>query len=80
MPITRLLDEGFAVTAWYMNPNIHPLSEYLRRRDAAGECAERLGIPIPVSYTHLPRMMTMHTSTWPAFSVCWANLMKPQPM
>ncbi len=46
MPITRLLDEGFAVTAWYMNPNIHPLSEYLRRRDAAGECAERLGIPI----------------------------------
>ncbi|MDY0258900.1 MAG: epoxyqueuosine reductase QueH [Desulfovibrio sp.] len=46
MPITRLLDEGFAVTAWYMNPNIHPLSEYLRRRDAAGECAERMGIPI----------------------------------
>lgn len=46
MPITRLLDEGFAVTAWYMNPNIHPLSEYLRRRDAAGECAERLGVPI----------------------------------
>ena len=46
MPITRLLDEGFAVTAWYMNPNIHPLSEYLRRRDTAGECADRLGIPI----------------------------------
>lgn len=46
MPITRLLDEGFAVTAWYMNPNIHPLSEYLRRREAASECAERLGIPI----------------------------------
>lgn len=46
MPITRLLDEGFAVTAWYMNPNIQPLAEYLRRRDAAAECAQRLGIPI----------------------------------
>ncbi len=46
MPITRLLDEGFAVTAWYMNPNIQPLSEYLRRKDAAAECAQHLGIPI----------------------------------
>lgn len=46
MPITRLLAEGFAVTAWYMNPNIHPLAEYLRRREAAGQCAALLGVPI----------------------------------
>lgn len=46
MPITRLLDEGFAVTAWFMNPNIQPLAEYLRRREAAGQCAEQLGVPI----------------------------------
>ena len=46
MPITRLMDEGFAVTAWFMNPNIQPLAEYLRRREAAGQCAERLGVPI----------------------------------
>lgn len=46
MPITRLLDEGFVVTAWFMNPNIQPLAEYLRRREAAGQCAERLGVPI----------------------------------
>ena len=46
MPITRLLDKGFAVTAWFMNPNIQPLAEYLRRREAAGQCAERLGVPI----------------------------------
>ena len=46
MPITRLLDEGFAVTAWFMNPNIQPLAEYLRRREAAGQCAERMGVPI----------------------------------
>ena len=46
MPITRLLDEGFAVTAWFMNPNIQPLAEYLRRREAAAQCADRLGVPI----------------------------------
>lgn len=46
MPVRRLLDEGFAVTAWFMNPNIQPLSEYFRRREAAGQCAERLGIDI----------------------------------
>lgn len=46
MPILRLQEEGFALTAWYMNPNIHPLAEYLRRREAAGQCAAALGIPI----------------------------------
>lgn len=46
MPVRRLQDAGYAVTAWFMNPNIQPLSEYFRRREAAGECAERLGIPI----------------------------------
>lgn len=43
MPALRLQDEGYDVILWYMNPNIHPLSEYLRRREAIGECAERLG-------------------------------------
>ena len=34
MPITRLQDEGYVVTAWFMNPNVQPLAEYLRRREA----------------------------------------------
>lgn len=46
MPVSRLLDQGFAVTAWFMNPNIQPLAEYLRRREAAGQCAARLGVDI----------------------------------
>ena len=46
MPILRLQDAGYTVTAWFMNPNIHPLEEYLRRREAAGDCARQLGIPI----------------------------------
>ena len=46
MPLTRLLDAGYAITAWFMNPNIQPLAEYLRRREAAGICAYHFGIPI----------------------------------
>lgn len=46
MPILRLRAEGYEITAWFMNPNIHPLAEYLRRREAAEICAARLGIEI----------------------------------
>lgn len=46
MPTLRLLDDGYAVTLWFMNPNIQPLSEYFRRREAAIECAARLGVEI----------------------------------
>ncbi|NJB68632.1 hypothetical protein GGQ74_002305 [Desulfobaculum xiamenense] len=47
-PVKSLQDAGFEVTGFYHNPNIHPLSEYLRRRDGAIEVAERLGIRIIV--------------------------------
>ena len=46
MPVLRLRDAGYAVTLWYMNPNIHPLTEYLRRREAVAECAARLGVDV----------------------------------
>ncbi len=45
-PVEALLDLGHAVTGFFFNPNIHPLSEYLRRREAAREAALRLGIPM----------------------------------
>ena len=46
MPIVRLLDEGFSVTALFMNPNIQPLTEYQRRRDAALKAAALLHVDI----------------------------------
>lgn len=46
MPVQRLRHEGFAVLGWFMNPNIQPLAEYLRRREAAGECAARLDLEL----------------------------------
>lgn len=46
VPIRMLQDEGFEVTGFFWNPNIHPLQEYVRRRNAAAEAGEKLGIRI----------------------------------
>jgi predicted adenine nucleotide alpha hydrolase (AANH) superfamily ATPase len=46
MPVRLLRDEGFAVTGVFYNPNIHPLREYLLRRAALLEAADRLDLPL----------------------------------
>jgi predicted adenine nucleotide alpha hydrolase (AANH) superfamily ATPase len=43
---TALTEEGRAFRGFYYNPNIHPLMEYLRRRDALAEVGRRLGADI----------------------------------
>lgn len=45
-PLRELLNEGHEVAAWFYNPNIHPLAEYLRRRDGAKQVAAAHGIDI----------------------------------
>jgi predicted adenine nucleotide alpha hydrolase (AANH) superfamily ATPase len=46
MPVRMLRAEGFAVTGVFYNPNIHPLREYLLRRAALLEAADRLELPL----------------------------------
>ena len=46
MPVQRLRQESFLVTGFFFNPNIHPLQEYLRRREAAVLAAQRLHLPV----------------------------------
>lgn len=46
MPSLRLQDEGYKLILCFINPNIQPLSEYLRRREALLECADRLGAEV----------------------------------
>lgn len=46
--LTTLRDQGFAVTGLFYNPNIHPLTEYAKRRDGCLEVAERLGVTVIV--------------------------------
>ena len=46
MPLRLLLDEGHEVTGYFDNPNIHPLTEYLRRREGAIQVAAAAGIAL----------------------------------
>ncbi|MDY7002279.1 MAG: epoxyqueuosine reductase QueH, partial [Thermodesulfobacteriota bacterium] len=45
-PVRTLRDQGFEVTGLFYNPNIHPLMEYVRRRDALREVADKLDLPV----------------------------------
>ena len=46
MPVVHLRREGFEVTAFFFNPNIHPEEEYELRRASALLAAEKLDYPI----------------------------------
>ncbi len=46
-PISQLLGSKFSkITGFYYNPNIHPPSEYKRRRDALRDAGQRLGLEV----------------------------------
>lgn len=42
-PLSRLGEEGMDVTGYYYNPNIHPYTEWLRRKEALEEYAGEQG-------------------------------------
>lgn len=46
--LTTLIEQGYDVTGLFYNPNIHPLTEYVKRRDGCLEVAERLGVRVIV--------------------------------
>jgi predicted adenine nucleotide alpha hydrolase (AANH) superfamily ATPase len=44
--IKRLRDQGFDVTGFWYNPNIHPFAEHERRRECIRTYAGEVGLPI----------------------------------
>ena len=46
MPVVHLREEGFEVTAFFFNPNIHPEKEYELRRASVQLAAEKLAYPL----------------------------------
>ncbi len=46
VPVSALKAQGFEVTGYFSNPNIHPLTEYLRRRETLLQAARLLDIPV----------------------------------
>lgn len=45
-PYFRLKEEGFEVTGFFYNPNIHPYQEYRMRLDTVREFAVRVGLDV----------------------------------
>ena len=43
-PVESLRAEGFEVTGFFFNPNIQPLQEYRRRKDAVKAMSDQLGL------------------------------------
>jgi len=43
--IKRLWEEGFEVTGFWYNPNIHPWTEHEKRRESLVKYAEAIGLP-----------------------------------
>ncbi|RLC69731.1 MAG: hypothetical protein DRI26_08505 [Chloroflexi bacterium] len=46
--VERLRQEGYEVTGFFFNPNIHPSQEYERRLEVARQVAKRLNFPLKV--------------------------------
>ena len=44
--IKRLHEQGFAVSGFWYNPNIHPFTEHERRRECVRAYAEEVGLPM----------------------------------
>jgi predicted adenine nucleotide alpha hydrolase (AANH) superfamily ATPase len=51
--IERLQQAGLSVAVFFYNPNIHPLSEYCRRKEENRRFADKLGIPFIDGDYHL---------------------------
>ena len=46
MPVRALREAGHEVTGYFANPNIHPVTEYLRRREAMEAAAQAEHLPM----------------------------------
>ena len=70
-PLERLTLDGFKVTGFYYNPNIHPLAEYTRRKEALGVLAPGLEI-IYAEYSPVEffRAVNLKKSASPPETIC----------
>lgn len=52
-PVKHLNDQGYDITGYFYNPNIHPYKEFTRRLDTLKDFAQRSNLPIIIddSYT-----------------------------
>lgn len=68
--LQRLREMGHDSTAFFFNPNIHPLAEYLRRREGAAQVALHLAMPVIFADT-LPEQEQRYTDPWIDGEAAW---------
>lgn len=61
--LQSFINAGNDVTGFFFNPNIHPLAEYMRRREGAAQVAGRLGVPLIFADT-LPEKDQVWSDAW----------------
>ncbi|MBW1636662.1 MAG: epoxyqueuosine reductase QueH [Deltaproteobacteria bacterium] len=45
-PLKRIQQQGFSVSGYFYNPNVHPYKEFRRRLVAADEYFQKIGVPL----------------------------------
>lgn len=64
-PVSTLIGEGAEVTCFFFNHNIHPYQEYQRRRDAAVQMAEGIGVPLIMDDRYLLEQFLANVASAP---------------
>jgi len=78
-PLERLKEKGFEVTAFFYNPNIHPLGEYNNRKKAVEDFSNTAGIEViypdyePAEFF---RAINMREERLERCPICWHQRLK----
>jgi len=76
-PLEKLTQEGFKVTGFFYNPNIHPCAEYLKRKEAAALLGPEIEIIYPeYSPREFFRAVNLKEEAGSRCSLCWRLRLK----
>ncbi len=77
-PMARLMSQGFAVTGFFFNPNIHPFSEFEKRLAAVSEYyrVTKVGLIVDPSYNVGDFLREVFASTTRRCETCWRMRLK----
>lgn len=53
-PVSFLREKGFIPTGYFNNPNIHPFTEWLKRKNALVEYAQEIGLKLIIDEEYQP--------------------------
>ena len=73
-PLEKLRKDGFEVSGFFYNPNIHPFSEYKARREALEEVGKKYAVEVsypPYSPSEYFRAVNLKEESPQRCGICW---------